>query len=105
MPKWLHRPRENRARMKIRILALETVHLMKHPETRKYISISSKKELRRVARLLKRIEKEEFAFCKIAKNVNSCFTDGIDEEWLEERLTVRLLEKFNYLYKGVSSNA
>lgn len=109
MPKWRHRGVDFRFDVKVKIVTKcgidEIYGNIKHSP----IPLSSKKSIRRLVRLLMRLEKQKIHWLKIAKAVNRIPDEDsemweLEEAFLNDNLVKIVKEELDYfLRKGVKT--
>ena len=109
MPKWRHRGVDFRVDVKVKIITKSVIDDLDGNIKRSPIPLSSKKSIRRLVRLLIRLEKQKIHWLKIAKAVNR-ITDKDPEMWeldecfLDDNIVEIVKEELDYrLRKGVKT--
>lgn len=109
MPKWRHRGVDFRFDVKIKIITKLAIDDLDGNIKRSPISLSSKKSISRLVRLLMRLEKQKIHWIKIARNVNRIPDEDpemweLDECFLDDNLVNIVKEELDYrLRKGVKT--
>lgn len=105
MPKWRHRGVVFRLDVKVKIITKSVIDDLDGNIKRSPIPLSSKKSIRRLVRLLMRLEKQKIHWLKIARNVNRIPDEDpemweLDEGFLDDNLVNIVKEELNYLLRN-----
>lgn len=109
MPKWRHRGVDFRVDVEVKIITKSVIDDLDGNIKRSPIPLSSKKSIRRLVRLLMRLEKQKIHWLKIARNVNRIPDEDpemweLDEGFLDYNLVNIVKEELDYLLrKGVKT--
>lgn len=109
MPKWRHRGVDFRVDVKVKIITKSVIDDLDGNIKRSPIPLSTKKSIRRLVRLLMRLEKHKIHWLKIARNVNRIPDEDpemweLDAGFLDDNLVKIVKEEFDYLLrKGVKT--
>ena len=105
MPKWRHRGVDFRVDVKVKIITKSVIDDLDGNIKRSPIPLSSKKSIRRLVRLLMRLEKQKIHWLKIARNVNRIPDEDpemweLDEGFLDDNLVNIVKEELDYLLRN-----
>lgn len=105
MPKWRHRGVDFRVDVKVKIITKSVIDDLDGNIKRSPIPLSSKKSIRRLVRLLMRLEKQKIHWLKIARTVNRIPDEDpemweLEEGFLEDNLVKIVKEELDYLLRN-----